>query len=196
MGVSSALFTCIGFLYYIRNIHTGKTKPERASWWIWTILMVVAFAAQVAAGATWSLLLTGALLLGNVIIALLSLKHGYGRFKSRDYAALLLTFAGLYLWNITGNPIAALLVIICIDFMGNWLTILKSWRAPYSENVLAWTFTTVGAVFGVLAVGSFNVTRLLFPVYVIIPNVMTISVICYRRKWRASRVSAGRRKKH
>lgn len=157
--------------------------------------MIVAFAAQAAAGATWSLLLTGALLLGNLVTAVLSLRFGYGRFGLRDYLAILLTFAGLYLWKLTDDPIAALLVIICIDFMGNWLTILKTWRAPYSENLLAWSFTTLGAVFGACAVGSFNLTRLLFPVYVIIPNLMTMWVITYRRRWRAERVRAGYRRK-
>ena len=191
LGVLSALLSFIGFAYYIHNILRGKTKPERSSWWIWTILMVVAFAAQAAAGSTWSLFLTGALLLGNLIIALMSLRHGYGRFKNRDYIALIVTFVGLYLWKITENPLAALLIIICVDFLGNLLTILKSWRAPYSENMITWILTTLGAVFGNFAVGSLNVTRQIFPIYVVIANLIVIGAIYSRRKWRMKRITEG-----
>src|SRR5579872_5563223 len=103
-GISSALFSLLGFSFYIRNILKRKTKPERSSWWIWTILMAAIFFAQAAAGSTWSLCLTGALLVGNLISAILSIKYGYGHFITRDFIALLATVAGLYLWKVTDNP--------------------------------------------------------------------------------------------
>jgi hypothetical protein len=195
-GLLSAAVSFAGFILYIKKILAGKTRPEKSSWWIWTILMLVAFLAQLAAGATWSLLLTGTLLIGNLAIAILSRRYGYGKFKKIDISALLLTALGLWLWWITKNPLVALLIIICVDFSGNILTMLKTWRAPYSENTSTWILTTFGALFGTLAVASMEISRLIFPVYVIIANLMVLGVIYYRRGWRKVRIAEGRHKKY
>src|SRR5665213_3581551 len=88
LGIGSGVLNIIGIVPYVRGILKGKTKPERSAWWIWTWLMVVAFWAQASAGATWSLFLTGSFLLCNVVIASLSLRHGYGRFRQRDLLAI------------------------------------------------------------------------------------------------------------
>src|ERR1700690_3316117 len=105
LGIGSGLLNIAGIVPYVRGILRGKTKPERATWWIWTWLMVVAFWAQVSAGATWSLFLTGSFLLCNAIIALLSLRHGYGKFRQRDFGAVCLAVAGILIWKATNRPI-------------------------------------------------------------------------------------------
>ncbi|HRC28524.1 MAG TPA: hypothetical protein PKV96_04030, partial [Candidatus Saccharimonas sp.] len=63
---------------YLRDIFRHKTKPERATWWIWLTLNMIAFFAQLAAGATWSLGLMAGQLLAVGLIAVLSLRFGYG----------------------------------------------------------------------------------------------------------------------
>jgi hypothetical protein len=193
LGVSSAILNGIGFVPYVRAILRGKTKPERASWWIWTVIVLVALAAQAAAGATWSLFLAGGLFVGDVVVALLSLRYGYGRFKGRDFLSLAVAVFGVWLWKVTNNPLAALVVIIAVDFLGNWLTLIKSWRAPYSENLITWMTISVAAAAGVLSVGSFNSTRIVFPAYVLIANCFTAATILYRRHWRKQRILSGRK---
>ncbi len=194
-GVCSAIVNTLGYIFYVRGVIARKTKPERSSWWIWSLLMIVAFAAQVSAGSTWSLFLTGTYLTGNLINALLSLKYGYGHFKKYDFLALLITGVGIWLWAITGSALIALIIIILIDLVGNWLTLLKSWRSPYTENFFTWIMMTIGALLGVFSVGSINLTRLIFPVYVIIPNLAVSIVIFKRRNWRKQRAMLGRKKR-
>ena len=193
LGIGSAILNFIGFVPYVRAIVRGTTKPERASWWIWTILMLIAFAAQAAAGATWSLFLTGALFVGDLVIALLSLRHGYGRFKPIDFMSLAVAALGISLWKLTDSPLAALIVIVGVDFLGNWLTLLKSWRAPYTENIITWVFMSAAAIAGALSVGSFGTAKIIFPAYIAIANCITASAIIYRRHWRKQRALAGRK---
>jgi len=192
-GVGSALLDLAAIVPYIRSIRSGKTKPERSTWWIWSILMVIALAAQAAAGATWSLLLTGTLLIGNLTIAALSVRSGYGHFKAKDLVALLVTALGAVLWKATNNPLAALIVIIAVDFLGNWLTLTKSWRAPYSENLFSWALMALAGVAGLLAVGSWHLTPIIFPLYLIFANSLEAGAIAGRRSWRKQRVASGRR---
>ena len=53
LGIASAVVNTIGLVPYLRDIFRHKTKPERAAWWIWLTLNMIAFFAQLAAGATW-----------------------------------------------------------------------------------------------------------------------------------------------
>lgn len=191
LGISAAILNAVAFVPYIATILSGKTKPERSSWWIWSILMAIAFAAQIAAGATWSALLTAVFFIGNIVVAFLSLRYGYGKFSFKDGAAIVAALIGVALWAATNNPLIALLVTIVVDFLAYWLTIIKSWKAPYSENLLAWSLMTLAAILSILSVGEFNVTLVLFPVYVACVSMCGVIVLISRRKWRSKRIIAG-----
>jgi uncharacterized membrane protein YhdT len=191
LGISSAILNIIGVVPYIRSILRGKTKPERSAWWIWTWLMIIAFGAQAAAGATWSLLLTFSYLVCNVVIAILSLRHGYGKFKLYDFLAIFFAVLGVAVWKVTNRPILALLIVIAIDFTGNILTMEKSWRAPYTENLITWMLGGLSAVLGLLAVGSWDAAKAMFPIYAVIVNLMMVELLNYRRRWRSQRIKSG-----
>jgi hypothetical protein len=193
-GLGAGIVSAVGYIPYISSILKGKTRPERATWWIWSALMVVALAAQIAAGAPWSLPLTVTFLFGNLLVAILSLKHGYGRFHTKDYLGLIITGIGIWLWYITNNPLVALVIIVGVDFLGTWLTISKTWRAPYSESLLSWILMSIASIMTVISVGHIDLAKLIFPVYVSIGNSATVFVIMARRDWRRSRIMAGQRK--
>ena len=191
-GLAAGLMAVGAFFPYVRSILARKTKPERASWWIWTFLMVEAFAAQLAMGGAWALLLTGALLAGNIVVGTLSLRYGYGRFDTKDAASLLVAIAGLGLWKATKIPLAALVVVMAIDFLGQWLVLVKSWRAPYTENLLSWYLLTAASVAGVLSVWGKDVMTMIFPLYLVFANGLTAADIVYRRKTKTTRRSFSR----
>jgi uncharacterized membrane protein YkvI len=193
LGISAAILNIIGIIPYVRGILRGKTKPERSAWWIWTWLMVVAFLAQAAAGATWSLLLTFSYLVCNILVAWLSVKHGYGKFRTRDYLAVTVAILGVGVWKETGRPILALLIVITIDSIGNLLTMEKSWRAPYTENMFTYTLGGVAAVMGLFAVGNWDLAKVLFPIYAIFVNFIIVGLLDYRRRWRSQRIKTGLR---
>jgi hypothetical protein len=182
LGVASAVVNTVGLVPYIKDIFKHKTKPERATWWIWLALNIIAFAAQAGAGATWSLFMTGAGIVAEGLIAFLSLSYGYGRFKRKDLISLLIAMCGLILWKYTSDPLFALIVVLGIDLLGFWLTIEKTWKAPETETLIAWFFATLSGLFGVLAVGKLNFTQLLYPIYIMLANGLMVWIILYRRK--------------
>lgn len=59
-GYMSGIISIICILPYLRDIFRHTTKPERASWFIWTVLGSIAFFSQYAKGATDSLWMTAA----------------------------------------------------------------------------------------------------------------------------------------
>jgi hypothetical protein len=182
LGIASAVVNTIGLIPYLKDIFKHKTKPERATWWIWVALNAVAFTAQVGAGATWSLLLTAGELLSIGVIAYLSLNYGYGRLQQRDIISLLVAMLGLILWKFTNDPIFAIAIVVLIDLLGFWLTVTKTWKAPHTETLISWICAGFAGTFGTLAVGKLNFTQLLYPLYIMLANWLLVWVIVYRRK--------------
>jgi hypothetical protein len=181
-GVWSAVVNTIGLFPYVRDILKHKTKPERATWWIWLLLNVIALFAQLAAGATWSTLMTVATILSVGLIAVLSVKYGYGTFAKKDFVALIIASMGALISFFIKSPLLALLVVISVDFMGYWLTFTKSWKAPHTETLSAWIFALMSAFFGAVAVGKWDFVELLYPTYFLIGNTALVLVIYTRRK--------------
>lgn len=194
LAIGSAVVNLLGTGIYLLLIKRGKVKPERAAWWIWTLLMVVALAVQIAQGASWSLLLTASYLVGNLAISILSLRYGYGKFKAYDLAALLLVFVGLYLWHITSNELTALAIIIILDLLGAVLLAHKTWRAPYTESTVSAYLFAIGALLGLLSVGGIN-EKAIFPAYVTIINTSILILILGRRAWRSKKIKSGIQKR-
>lgn len=167
---------------YIRDIFLLKTKPERASWFIWTVLGFIAFFSQLAKGATDSLWLTGGQTLAVLIIVLLSVKYGVGGFTKRDIRALIAAGIGLILWYITKEAAWALLIVIAIDSVGTLLTAIKSYENPESETFSTWVISGMSGIFGALAVGTFQPILLVYPIYIIIANYTIVTTLLLGRR--------------
>jgi len=169
-GYLSGGFSIIAYLPYLRDIFKLKTKPERASWFIWSVLGSIAFFSQLAKGASNSLWLTGVQTFGVAFIFLISIKYGVGGFMRRDIIALICAGVGLVLWNITKNSATALYVVILIDAAGAILTVMKSYEDPASETMITWILSGTAGIWAAFAVGSFNIVLLSYPTYIAMAN--------------------------
>lgn len=182
-GILSAILTLISIIPYIKDILRKTTKPERASWFIWTVLGSIAFFSQLAKGATDSLWLTGAQTLEVSIVFFLSIKYGVGGLAKRDIMALLVAGIGLLLWSVTQEAAYALFFVIIADGAGSILTMLKSYEDPGSETLSTWIISGTAGFFGALAVGSWDVILLSYPVYIWLINyVIAGSMILGKRR--------------
>jgi len=180
--ISGVLSVCC-FVPYIWDILKHKTKPERASWLIWSVLGVIAFFSQLNKGATDSLWLTGVQTIGLVLVFLLSLKYGVGGLTKKDMLALGVAFVGLVLWKITQEATIALILVIIIDVAGSLLTISKSYKDPGSETLVTWILSGTSGLFGALAVYKLDWVLLSYPVYLWLINyIIAGALILGRRK--------------
>lgn len=187
LGYSSGIIMMCSAIPYVRDILRGKTKPERATWFIWSILMVIAFFSQWAKGATFSNILTIGDTMAILVVFFLSIKHGVGGItKKRDKFALIGAGISLVLWYLTKEPAVALLIIIFIDFLGGSLTILKAYEDPESETMVAWFIAGFAGLLGTLSVGEMNFILLAFPFYIFLINTtIGITIFLGKRKNRS-----------
>lgn len=180
-GYTSGILMMLSVIPYARSILKGNTKPQRITWLIWTILILIAFFSQLAKGATWSLLLTAGDAIAILITFILSIKFGVGGFRKIDILSLVGAGVSLLLWYLTNEPAVALFLIILIDIIGVNLTIIKTWKNPETENWVAWAICGVGGFFGILAVGSFNFVLLSYPVYICLANSIIAIIVIIRK---------------
>jgi hypothetical protein len=181
-GYMSGILSALSYVPYVRDILKIKTKPERASWLIWTTLGSIAFFSQLAKGATDSLWLVGIQTLGVLIVFILSIKYGVGGLTKLDVFSLVMAGVGLILWYITQEPATALLIVIIIDFIGGALTVRKSYYDPESETLITWLLSGIAGIFAMFAVGSLNFILLAYPVYIFLINFAVVGAILVGRR--------------
>jgi hypothetical protein len=150
---------------YLKDILNGKTKPERATWFIWSILGVVAFLAQLKLHGKWSLIYLGADAIGNILVFCLSLKFGTAGWSLTDKIALAIAAIGIIVCLVYRQPLVALAGVIMADISGSTLTIIKTYKHPESETSITWIFLGTASLLGALSVGRLDWELLLYPVY-------------------------------
>lgn len=185
VGIVSGVLAIVQFGPYVRDILRGTTKPERASWLIWTLLGMVIFATQLFKGGHASLWMPAMQVVGNTVVFGLSIKFGVGGLNRRDVFALIAAAFGLALWFTTSHAEVALVVAIAVDAIGAALTMLKTWRDPDSETLLTWLLSWASGITAAVAVGKWNYALVAYPIYVAVANTGVIVTILYPSWWRA-----------
>ena len=170
IGIASGIIMMGGSVPYIIDILKKKTKPERASWLIWTVLGTIAFFSQLAEGATHSLWMNGLDTFAVVAIFILSIRYGEGGLMKRDIIALILAFLGLVIWFFTKEASIALYIVLAIDITGQVLTVVKSYEDPESETFISWILFGVAGLLSAISVGEWNFVLLIYPLYICIAN--------------------------
>jgi len=169
-AVISAVLILVAGPPYALDTLKGITKPERMTWFIFSLLGVVAFISQTGLGASWSLLFSGLDTAGSCLMLLLSLKYGVGGYAKRDIVALSVALVGVFAALLFKQPLMSLAGVILADASGTALTIRKAYVDPGSETTITWLCVGTSAVFGSLAVGTWSLALLLYPLYLVLAN--------------------------
>jgi hypothetical protein len=176
-GYLSGLAILLSFGPYLNDIFRHKTKPQRASWLIWSTLGLISLFSQFAKGASYSLIMTGAQTMGDLFVFILAIKYGLGGLAKRDIISLFGVTVSLLLWYLTKEATVALFLIIFIDAIGAALTALKSYQNPATETVSSWVLTFIGGLLACIAVGQFDFILLAFPFYICLASLLILAAI-------------------
>jgi hypothetical protein len=178
----AALLAVIVTVPYVRDILRGTTRPQRATWLIWSVLGVAAFAAQAASGPNWSLVMIGSEACVMVLIFVLAIPHGEGGLRPIDLTMLCLAGLGLVGWAIVDEPVVATMFVVVADAIGLGLMVPKTVRDPRSETLSTFVLASVSGVLGAIAVGRLDQALLLYPVYYALGNGVLATIIWTARR--------------
>lgn len=166
IGIIGALIFTAPTVSYIASILQNKTRPSAASWLGWTALMSIVSAAQLAKGATISVLIPvmSAFSDGIVFIVMLFVLKRF-HFSYLDYACFLGGAIAISAWVFTKEPLNALLLSLTADLIVAVPTIVKTLADPSSEAPLPWLLFAVGALISGAASTSYDVANIAAPIY-------------------------------
>lgn len=151
---------------YIIETVQGKIKPERISWFLWTILGgVYFFSAILDTGAT---LYTLGEVLAPVVVFAVALKYGVGGKSRFDLISLTVASIAFVLLFVLDGVLASLLLALFIDSIGVVLTIRKVRRDHTSESRIFWGLGVVSSTLALLSLESYVLVAYLFPTYVLV----------------------------
>ena len=181
----------VGSIPYVRDVWRRSTVPHRGSWFIWSVIEVVAVEAQHADGASWSMIPLISQAVGTCVVFALSLKLGSGGMSRVELALIALAGAGVLGWFAADEPViatgGAILAgfvgadAILADFIGIIMMLPKAWRDPRSETMSTFALASVSGVLTAGSVGVLSPSLLMYPVYFAGINAVVTLVIGYRR---------------
>ncbi|MFC1632929.1 hypothetical protein ACFL1U_02175 [Patescibacteria group bacterium] len=164
-GEIAGVLSFAAFLPYIIDILRRKTRPNRASWWIWTVVGIMVLASYRSGGAEETIWVPISYTIGPFIIALLAIKYGEGGWTTFDRNCLGGVGGSLILWVIFKAPLVVLCINLFIDFLGALPTIRKSVHEPEGESKLAWALWISGNIFNLFAVEKWTFAIAVHPVF-------------------------------
>ena len=184
-GKVAGIISLVAFIPYILAILRGETKPNRATWWIWTVIGLMLGASYYSSGANHTIWVPVSYIIGPFAVAILSIKYGEGGWTRFDRSCLLGAGVSVVLWWMFSSPLIALLIGLFIDLMGALPTIRKAYHKPESEDRTAWTLFFAGSTANLFAVESWTFAIAVYPIYMFFGNGLITAFIFVRRNNKA-----------
>ncbi|MFA5773250.1 MAG: hypothetical protein WC908_01080 [Candidatus Paceibacterota bacterium] len=183
LGIVAGVVAFSAYIVYIVSILKGKTKPNRATWWIWAFMGFVLALSYYFSGAENTVWVPIVEFIGPLSIAILSLKYGEGGLKNKtDIICMAGALISVLLWIIFNNPVIALVTNLAIDSFAIIPTIKKSYLRPEGEDFWAWFGTGLADSLNMFAVEKFTFAILIYPIYMLVSDLIIIFILLLRKK--------------
>jgi len=177
LGRISLVISVLGAIPYIVSIFKNGVRPERTTWGIWTIVLLLAVVSYRAAGAGDSIwFLVGDFLITGVIFVI-SLFKGVGGWSKIDIASIAVAILGLIVWQLSHNPVWQMIGTLTADMVAIVPTVKKSLENPMDDSPTIFIAGSLAALLGIFSVGEWNIILLFYPVYLYTANFLTAVVI-------------------
>lgn len=150
---------------------------------LWGLLGVIAIAAQISAGASWSIILLITITCNSLLIAFLALwGYGYKKYTLLDWTCLALAILAITLWQITSQPVIAIAFSTLGDFFAALPTIVKSYKDPGSELALGWCLVMTASLLSILSTRIWNAANLISPVYTFLETALVTCLVFFGQR--------------
>ena len=182
-GIVAGVIAFLAYIVYIVSIFKGESKPNRATWWIWSFMGLVIGVSYFFSGAENTIWVPLVEFLGPLSIAILSIKYGEGGLDDRtDIICLTGAIISIILWIIFDSPVVALVTNLVVDSFALIPTIKKSYLRPEGEDFWAWFGTGVADSLNLFAAERPSFAILLYPIYMLVSDLIIILILLLKKK--------------
>ena len=165
-GLATAM-AFVSYVFYMRSILKGITKPHALSWLNWSILFLAGALIQgdMDKGASsWVFYMSAFNCFSITLAALIS---GEKNFTKSDWLTFLAALAIIPIWAFTQNPLTALAWLITIDLLSFYPTIRKTYHKPHSEDLIAYIVAGTRYMFVIFALENPLSQALIYPLFLL-----------------------------
>lgn len=163
-----AFLSLIGSGRYAVLTVSGRTRPNRVTWFLWAVAPLIGFVAQLDAGVGLPAVMTLSIGLGPALIFASSFVNptAYWRISGFDLGCGAVSVAAIVIWQLSGNPALAVLFAVLADLVAGVPTIIKGWWYPETENGTVFLFGAANGVITLLTIDTWSAATWAFPVYI------------------------------
>ncbi len=181
--IISSLLMAINVIPYLIDVIKGNTKPKVVSWSIWALLELIALSAAIVERQYPTAILMLCAFISTSSVAILGWKYSESKKLDKlDTICLIGAAVGILVWIFTDSPDLALTITVTIDFIGSVPTVVHSWRKPYEETAVTYVISFFAAIFTLLAVDSWRMTALAYPIFLTLLNFSLMTIIFVRKR--------------
>lgn len=183
--VLSLIIGLAGDYTYIRDTLTGRSKPNRVSWFMWSIAPLIGVGAALSAHSdpwvTSRIFLAGFLPL-IVFIASFVNKKSYWKLTTFDFICGACSAAALIAWLLADSPSIAVLLAAIGDGFAALPTIRKAWKNPETETGTLFIASLIGTFLVLPSIPKWDIVNSAFQIYLLLVNT-TLIIAIYRKHW-------------
>lgn len=178
----SVLLQLFSAVPYILDIIRGVTKPNIVTWFTWTLLTGISGSAALVSGEWKTAVFLYAGSACTALVVVLGFKYGYVKFTRFDIFCQVAALAGLVFWLVFNSPTIGILVPLGVDVIAFLPTLRHAWLKPGEETWQAFFIGAIAPVFTIVALTSYSIASLVFPLYLLLANCLIVGIILYQRK--------------
>src|SRR3990167_11436290 len=180
--IVGAVIGFFGGISYLIDTLKGKTKPNKVTWFLWSLAPLIAFSAELSKGVGIQSLMTFMVGFSPLLIFLASFvnKKSYWQLGKFDYLLGALSLTGLILWFILGEGNYAIFFGILADFLAAIPTLVKSFKFPETENYWIFLAYFISSGLTILTIDVWDFAHYGFPVYIFVLTGVLFSFIRFK----------------
>lgn len=177
----------VGVFSYIRSILRGETKPNKVTWFMWSVAPLIATVAALNKGVEWAAIPVFMSGFGPFLIFIGSFfnPQAYWKLGVFDYLCGVFSLLALVLWWITKESNIAIALAIMSDGAAALPTLKKAWAHPESETAAPFVTGLFGAFTGIITIPVWVFPQYAFPAYLMCMNTLLIFSICRKKMFKS-----------
>jgi len=169
-----AIIGSVGGLSYLIDTLKGKIKPNKITFFLWSLAPLIAFAAEIQQGVGIQSLMT--FMVGffplTIFIASFINKKSFWKLGWFDFLCGALSLIGLLLWYMTKEGNNAIIFSLFADGLASLPTMAKSFYHPETESDFPYLLSAIDATLVLLTIKQWNLANFGFPIETVLINLI------------------------
>lgn len=177
LGLLAQLVLAFSILPYAISIFRGTVKPNRVSWFIWSIIGFAFWIITPDSADEVTKMMTVIFMVNPSIIFILTLFKGENiKPDNLEKFSLLVGLSAILVWYVfrSSSGLFPISMAIFADFCALIPTLRFVFISPEEETPLAWVLFFLGSIIAVFAIEDHSLQSLVLPIYMTIGSFLVV----------------------